>query len=60
MNRNLYLFDFDGTLTNKDSLFDFLKFSFPLEYKKNFIIYSTFYHLKIENHRSRKCKRKVY
>ncbi|RLZ12728.1 HAD-IB family phosphatase [Faecalibacter macacae] len=39
MNRNLYLFDFDGTLTNKDSLFDFLKFSFPLEYKKNFILF---------------------
>ena len=39
MNRNLYLFDFDGTLTTKDSLFDFLKFSFPKHYKKHFIFF---------------------
>lgn len=39
MNRKLYLFDFDGTLTKKDSLFDFLKFSFPDSYSKNFILF---------------------
>lgn len=43
MNRNLYLFDFDGTLTKKDSLFDFLKFSFPSEYQKNFILFIPFF-----------------
>ncbi len=32
MKRNLYLFDFDGTITNVDTLFDFLKFSFPKSY----------------------------
>ncbi len=36
----LYLFDFDGTLTNKDTLFDFLQFSFPDKYKWAFIQYS--------------------
>ncbi|MXP06337.1 MULTISPECIES: HAD-IB family hydrolase [unclassified Apibacter] len=35
--KKLYLFDFDGTLTNKDTLFDFLQFSFPHKYKKVFI-----------------------
>ncbi|MFV0152485.1 HAD-IB family phosphatase [Empedobacter falsenii] len=39
MNRNLYLFDFDGTLTKKDTLFDFLKFSFPSLYLKQFILF---------------------
>ncbi|QTV04586.1 HAD-IB family phosphatase [Faecalibacter bovis] len=39
MNRNLYLFDFDGTLTKKDSLFDFLKFCSPSEYRKIFILF---------------------
>lgn len=39
MNRKLYLFDFDGTLTTKDSLFDFLKFSFPNHYNKYFLIF---------------------
>lgn len=43
MNRNLYLFDFDGTLTKKDSLFDFLKFSFPLEYQKKFFLFIPFF-----------------
>ena len=33
----LFLFDFDGTLTNKDTLFDFLQFSFPESYKWGFI-----------------------
>ncbi len=36
MNR-LFLFDFDGTLTNKDTLFDFLQFSFPSKFKGAFI-----------------------
>ena len=36
MKRKLYLFDFDGTLTKVDSLFDFLKFSFPTEYNRIF------------------------
>ena len=39
MNRNLYLFDFDGTLTSKDTLFDFLKFSFPKVYFFNYLIF---------------------
>ena len=39
MNRNLYLFDFDGTLTKKDTLFDFLKFSFPSKYKKHYLLF---------------------
>ena len=39
MNRNLYLFDFDGTLTCKDTLFDFLKFSFPKVYFINYLIF---------------------
>ncbi|MDM1547507.1 HAD-IB family hydrolase [Empedobacter falsenii] len=39
MNRNLYLFDFDGTLTCKDTLFDFLKFSFPKVYFFNYLIF---------------------
>ena len=39
MNRNLYLFDFDGTLTSKDTLFDFLKFSFPKVYFINYLIF---------------------
>ncbi|MDH1882394.1 HAD-IB family phosphatase [Empedobacter sp. GD03797] len=39
MNRNLYLFDFDGTLTCKDTLFDFLKFSFPKVYFVNYLIF---------------------
>lgn len=39
MNRNLYLFDFDGTLTSKDTLFDFLKFSFPKTYQFNYLLF---------------------
>ena len=39
MTRKLYLFDFDGTLTKKDSLFDFLKFSFPSKYFRHFILF---------------------
>ena len=39
MNRKLYLFDFDGTLTEKDTLFDFLKFSFPGKYSRQFIVF---------------------
>ena len=31
--KDLYLFDFDGTLTRVDTLFDFLKHSFPGKYK---------------------------
>src|SRR5690606_817876 len=31
--KDLYLFDFDGTLTSVDTLFDFLKHSFPEKYK---------------------------
>ncbi|MCT6868324.1 HAD-IB family hydrolase [Apibacter sp.] len=33
----LYLFDFDGTITTKDTLFDFLQVSFPYSYKNVFI-----------------------
>lgn len=39
MNRKLYLFDFDGTLTKKDTLFDFLKFSFPKVYFVNYLLF---------------------
>ena len=39
MNRNLYLFDFDGTLTCKDTLFDFLKFSFSKVYFVNYLMF---------------------
>ena len=39
MNRKLYLFDFDGTLTKKDTLFDFLKFSFPTKYTKHYLLF---------------------
>ena len=39
MNRNLNHFDFDGTLTCKDTLFDFLKFSFPKVYFFNYLIF---------------------
>ncbi len=36
----LYLFDFDGTITNKDSLFDFLKFiNSPFQYYTIFLFY---------------------
>ncbi|MET3731532.1 HAD-IB family hydrolase [Moheibacter stercoris] len=35
--KNLYLFDFDGTITHVDTLFDFLKFSFPDQYGKKFL-----------------------
>jgi phosphatidylglycerophosphatase C len=43
MNENnekvLALFDFDGTITNKDSFFDFLKYSIgPIKYYKNILI----------------------
>lgn len=37
MDNRLYVFDFDGTLTNKDTLFDFLQISFPESYKSTFI-----------------------
>ncbi|MDR2123280.1 MAG: HAD-IB family hydrolase [Flavobacteriaceae bacterium] len=37
MNDKLYLFDFDGTITNTDTLFDFLQVSFPERYKYAFI-----------------------
>lgn len=30
--KNLYLFDFDGTITRADTLLDFLKFSFPNQF----------------------------
>ena len=39
MNRNLYLFDFDGTLTCKDTLFGFFKFCFPKVYFINYLIF---------------------
>lgn len=39
MKRNLYLFDFDGTLTKKDTLFDFLRFSFSKTYQQNYILF---------------------
>ena len=39
MKRTLYLFDFDGTLTNKDTLFDFLKFSFSKAYFINYLLF---------------------
>ena len=39
MKRTLYLFDFDGTLTNKDTLFDFLKFSFSKVYFINYLLF---------------------
>jgi len=43
MNRKLYLFDFDGTLTKKDTLFDFLKSSFPSKYAKIYILFIPFF-----------------
>lgn len=39
MNRKLYLFDFDGTLTKKDTLFDFLKFSFHSKYRIYYVFF---------------------
>ena len=39
MKRKLYLFDFDGTLTKKDTLFDFLKFSFSKAYSINYLLF---------------------
>lgn len=35
--KKLYLFDFDGTLTEKDTLFLFLRFSNPKEFKFQFL-----------------------
>jgi len=35
--KRLYLFDFDETLTCKDSLFDFLQFGFPETFKPAFL-----------------------
>lgn len=35
--KNIYLFDFDGTITSVDTLFDFLKNSFPKEYKLKYL-----------------------
>lgn len=43
MNRNLYLFDFDGTLTKKDTLFDFFKFSFSKVYFINYVLFTPFF-----------------
>jgi len=43
MKRKLYLFDFDGTLTTKDTLFDFLKFSFSKVYFINYLIFTPFF-----------------
>jgi phosphatidylglycerophosphatase C len=38
--KTLYLFDFDGTLTNRDSLFDFMKFvSSPIQYYWKFLLF---------------------
>ena len=38
--KNLYLIDFDGTLTHKDSLFDFLKFiSSPIQFYFTFFLF---------------------
>lgn len=35
--KKLYLFDFDGTLTYKDSMFLFLKFYDPVKYSAQFL-----------------------
>ena len=43
MKRKLYLFDFDGTLTTQDTLFDFLKFSFSKVYFINYLIFTPFF-----------------
>ncbi len=50
--KKLYLFDFDGTLTHIDTLFDFLKFSFPDDYKFNYFKFIPFFilaKLKLKN-----------
>ncbi len=46
--KNLYLFDFDGTLTVKDSMFDFLKFIAPVLFYIGFVLFlSLFVFLKL-------------
>lgn len=37
--KKLYLFDFDGTLTYKDTLFLYLKFYDPAKFRKQFLIH---------------------
>ncbi|WP_068596099.1 HAD-IB family hydrolase [Vaginella massiliensis] len=39
MQRQLHLFDFDGTLTKVDTLFDFLHFSFPDSYRAVYLCF---------------------
>ena len=48
---NLYLFDFDGTLYKKDSMFEFIKFLHKNMYKYYFInfLFSPFYILNLFN-----------
>jgi len=38
MTKKLYIFDFDGTITTKDSLFEFLKFSHGKTYYINILV----------------------
>ncbi|MFA9290638.1 MAG: HAD-IB family hydrolase [Solirubrobacteraceae bacterium] len=48
--RTLYLFDFDGTITKKDSLFHFLKFyANPVQYFLGLIIFSPLFLLAKSN-----------
>ena len=52
MNKDLYLFDFDGTLTKVDTLFDFLKFSFAKSYHLHYMKFIPLFilaKLKIQN-----------
>lgn len=37
--KKLYLFDFDGTLTTKDTMFLFLQYFHPQKYKRNFLLF---------------------
>ena len=60
MKRNLYLFDFDGTLTKKDTLFDFLRFYNPQKYFFILLIYiPSFILLKLGIKRAETVKRNL-
>ncbi len=60
MKKNLYLFDFDGTLTRKDTLFDFLKFYNPQQYFFILLLYlPTFILLKLGLKRAESVKRNL-
>lgn len=57
--KNLYLFDFDGTLTRVDTLFDFLRHSFLDRYKIEYIKFIPLFILaKLSTQNTEKVKQK--